>query len=88
MKQSLEMLKITPPREQARVELAIKHYSTSIVKSILDLLSKFGDVNQQKLMLTRVLDHKSLSAIQLDHCLSFKDVAAATEIVENVKARL
>jgi hypothetical protein len=87
LKHALETCKQAPVAPE-KGEWMLTFHCTQITQSILDQLLKFGNVNQQKAMLARVLDHKLLSAIRLDHWLSFKDVATTTKIVENVKSRL
>ncbi len=42
-------------------------------------------MNQQKEMLTRVLDHKLLSTVRLNHWMNQKDVVAISKIMGNVK---
>jgi hypothetical protein len=76
-----------PPAQEIKRQ-TLRLCATSIAQSLIDQLLVAGCVEQQKIMLNNVLDHKLLLTMRPNHLLSLKDVKTTTDIVSNVKVGL
>jgi hypothetical protein len=76
-----------PPAQEIKRQ-ALRLCVTSITQSFIDQLLVARCVEQQKIMLRNVLDHKLLLTMRPNHLLSLKDVKTTTDIVSNVKVGL
>ncbi len=87
LKHSLHICKQRTNKNQVSMQ-ASRHQIMSIAQTIQRALSNVGDVDQQREVLRRALDHKVFAEVRPISWNTWKDLKSSNDIFQNVKVGL